>query len=565
MMLLAASAAQSFRRRAPGLIDPPPSGGSSIVSNPVTTARNATGSGTRYDVTTDAEFDAVPHGALTPGSVVNIFWKSTPYLRKWGYRTRATETDKCYYWGVTDASGNRPRFNFAGASTALGCNPGLIGGNAALNIFNTASPFSLEDFGGVIIRDAASGDSGVTKPCWLIIANLELYGSGLNASFTGLPATTGGSRPALNYIDSASGIRVQRGADIYTENCVIHDCPWGFYSHISSGLIADICERMILRNNRWYNGGRVGAGTEHNVYIQCINPIVEGNYFGPLISGADGAAYKSRCAGEIFRYNWIETHARACDWVEVEEQVNGTAAAVDAADYGIDHIYGNVIVYDDSITVDPIHPVHFGGDKSGEQQLLATGVSPPGAEFTGPVVNGKKGYRQLAYFYNNTYVCRGKMPIRLFDINEESSTVKAWNNLFVVDKAGSAAYGAGAFAIMERAGTLQLLGGNILHAISGSTLADTVLDGLLSSYTDVTWVTITRTVTPITSNPLLTSISTQDYTVGASSPARSAAVSTPGGLPASWKNLPVEYMPMRRSNGMAARAAVTTIGAFEYA
>lgn len=541
------------------------SSSASIPSNPVTTARNATGAGTRYDVTTDAEFDAVPWGALVAGDVVNVFWKSTPYARKWAMRSRATSTNPIYVWGVTNASGDRPRFNFAGASTALGCNPGLIGGNASLNIFNTASPFSLEDFGGVIIRDAASGDSGVTKPCWITIANLEMYGSGVNASFTGLPATTGGSRPALNYIDSASGIRVQRGADITIDNCVVHNCPWGFYSHISSGLIADICERMTLRNSRWYDGGRAFAGTEHNVYIQCINPVVEGNYFGPLITNSDGAAYKSRCAGEIFRYNWVETHARACDWVEMEEQTNGSAAGVDVADYGIDHIYGNVIVYDDSITVDPIHPVHFGGDKSGQQEMLTTGVPPPGAEYTSPTANGKKLYRQLAYFYSNTYICRGKMPIRLFDINEESSTMKLWNNLVVVDKAGSAAYGAGVFAILERAGTLQFLGGNLFHAISGSTLDDTVLDGLLSSYTDVTWCTLTRTVSPITTNPLLTSISTQTYTVGASSPARSLAVSTPSGLPGSWRALPVEYMPVKRSNGMTVRSAVTTSGAFEYA
>ncbi|MGK7573570.1 hypothetical protein ACSRB2_22360, partial [Salmonella enterica] len=79
--------------------------------------------------------------------------------------------------------------------------------------------------------------------------------------YTGLPATSGGSRPTVAYIDSASGIRVQRGKDIYVENCVIHDNPWGFYSHISSGLQQDICERMVLRNNRFYAGGRLSAST----------------------------------------------------------------------------------------------------------------------------------------------------------------------------------------------------------------------------------------------------------------------------------------------------------------
>ena len=204
--------------------NPPPSG-DSVVSNPVTTALNATGSGTRYDVTTDAEFDNVPWGSLVAGDVVNVFHKATPYARKWAMRSRGTEANPVIVNGVTDASGNRPAFNFAGASTALGCNPGLIGGNASLNIFNTASAFSLEDFGGLIIRDAASGEGGAgSKPCWIKIRNLELYGTTGNPTYSGLPSTPGGSRPTVAYIDAASGIRVQRGSDIFVENCVM-DSP----------------------------------------------------------------------------------------------------------------------------------------------------------------------------------------------------------------------------------------------------------------------------------------------------------------------------------------------------
>jgi hypothetical protein len=346
-----------------------PSGSAPAVpTNTVTTALTATGTGTTYNCYTDADIDLVPWGALGAGDVVNVYWKSTPYARKWGMgrniANTGTSSNPIIVNGVTDASGNRPKFNFNGATTARGSNPSLLTGpyfgNTAYDLYDQADTYNnLEDYTGILIRGFYQ-----SSPAYIQIKNLEVYGA--RGTFTALSGTT------RSYITSTLGyptsaIRVQNGNDVLIENCVIKDCGWGVFTQTNGPNLVDTVNRFTMRKCFLSGNGVVGSGTEHNAYIQGTNPVIEGNYFGPLIDGALGSSYKSRASGEIFRYNWVETNARAIDFVEPEDQASGTIGIYDQADYGIDHVYGNVIAVDEDqmkTQNEVYHPFHFGSDKN---------------------------------------------------------------------------------------------------------------------------------------------------------------------------------------------------------
>jgi hypothetical protein len=354
------------------------SGGSSVAvpTDYVTTALTATGSGTTYNVYSDADMDNVPWGALGRGDVVNIYWKSTPYARKWGMgrnvANTGTASNPIIVNGVTDASGNRPRFNFNGATTAKGSNPSLLPGwtgGTGFDMYQIGNIYNLEDYAGILIRGFYQ-----SSPKYIQVKNLEIYGA--RGSFTNLSGAN------QNYITGTSGIRYQNGDDVLIENCVIRDCAWGVYTQTNGPTTLDTINRFTLRKSFLTGNGVVGASTEHNAYIQATSPIIEGNYFGPLIVGALGSSYKSRASGEIFRYNWVEANARAIDFVEPEDQTSGTVGIYDQADYGIDHVYGNIIAVDDDQMKagnEVYHPFHFGTDKdyylAFDPVYLSTGTS----------------------------------------------------------------------------------------------------------------------------------------------------------------------------------------------
>jgi hypothetical protein len=331
-----------------------------VPTDYVTTALTATGPGTTYNVYSDTDMDNVPWGALGRGDVVNIYWKATPYARKWGMgrnvANTGTASNPIIVNGVTDASGNRPRFNFNGATTAKGSNPSLLPGwtgGTGFDMYQIGNIYNLEDYAGILIRGFYR-----SSPTHIQIKNLEVYGA--RGTFINL---SGATQP---YITATSGIRFQNGNDVLIENCVVKDCGWGIYTQTGDPTLLDTVNRFTLRKSFLTGNGVIGAETEHNAYIQATSPVIEGNYFGPLIVGAKGSSYKSRASGEIFRYNWVEANARAIDLVEPESQESGTVGIYDQTDYGIDHVYGNVIAVDDDQMKsgnEVYHPFHFGTDK----------------------------------------------------------------------------------------------------------------------------------------------------------------------------------------------------------
>jgi hypothetical protein len=608
---------------------------SPAVSNPVTYAVTATGTGTTYNVYSDTDMDNVPWGALGAGDAVNIYWKSTPYTRKWGTGRNldrlGTQTNPIVINGVTDASGNRPRFNWDGGVTAKGSNPSLLSAWVAANPGVTPST----KYDSFLQGDVNNGEklAGIwiyggfaSKPSFFQIKNLEVYGTRGNTaiaqpagSFTNLSGSV--ENYAFRILDfragiydgdrayEASGIRFQSGADGLVENCVIRDCGWGVFTQISSKTINSIFERFTMRNCRLSLCGNPGADTEHNAYVQCINPVIEGNYFGKLINDAKGSSYKSRSGGGVFRYNWVEGNARALDFVEPEEQgpfddstpgYVGSSDMISLADFGVDHVYGNVICIDRALMGpgDFTNQLHFGGDKNNEQASIpyATPYDPlaRAALFQSPKVGGKKLYPQRLFFYNNTYVLIGMSRLNFFDVSDSGATVEMWNNLFFTTSNNQAGYLSGWANVAKIGGNFVYHGlTNVMYSDKTSTPPARINHGELfgygSSYIDPSKTSVNgQTGVQIlagsanaadlydadrnaawignspTSNPQLTNIAAYNFqpTVGGSATG-AGTVSFPAAVGAGFKSLPVQFQPVTRSNGMIARTSLTTIGAIQ--
>jgi hypothetical protein len=489
-------------------------------SDPVTAPMH--GSHATYDVGPGKPYlepDTVPWGQLTAGDVVNIHHRAAPYKWKLCVRGSGTKESPIVINGVTDPSGTRPRFDFNGARTASGCS----------DVFDTSSQYSLEDYGGIVVRGGRT-DPYRYKPKWIVIKNLELTGAAPGSSFVGL---TGATRP---YSGAPAAIWIQPSADVVIENDVIHDHAFGVFTMSKEDSLESACERITVRSSRIWGNGVVGSYLVHNLYVQSTNPVIEGNYFGTTRAGSLGASYKSRASGEVFRYNYVEASARAIDWVYAEEQSPGIATQ---ADYGVDYAYGNVIVNDCGLGACASNPIHYGGDNLGEQENTTTPFTP------------SIPYRGRLFFYNNTVVERvsssNSWRTSVFDLSLRDTTVEAWNNVFLFE-------GSSHFSWVEVAGKLNLRGTNLAF---GAPVADASDQALAVNHG------VSKLGALVTSDPKLT-----ELRPGAGSGALDVATGLPAGVnpSAPYAQVPVSMEPSFKKNGMSTRAprgAALDLGALE--
>ena len=490
-------------------------------SDPVTSAQM--GSGTTYNVgpgQSIPEPDGVPFGELAPGDVVNIHWRAEPYRWKLCFRGQGTEAAPIVINGVTNAQGQRPVFDFDGATTASGC----------ANVFDPTNVWSLEDYGGIVIKPGVDDPYGY-QPKWLEIRNLELRGAGISRSFTG---TDGTSR---EYVDAGAAVWIQPSTDITLENNVIYDNAFGVFTMAKDEELRFACQRVTLRSNRVYGNGLGGSYLEHNVYMQATNPVVEGNFFGIVRSGAEGSSYKSRSSGEIFRYNHVVGSARAVDLVQSEGQSDGIAQE---SDYGTDYVYGNVIEVDCALEHCGAFPIHYGGDNLGEQENSEALFSP------------SEPYRRQLYFYNNTVVFKvdreQSWRASVFDLSERDTQVSAWNNLF-------AFRGSSRYAWVQHAGQLRLDPANFVDGTVEPSDERALPLNFEVAGTDLLH----------SGSAMFVGEAQNNYRLSASSSARTKATMEPPNLDPAYADIPVKFEPLPgRVNGLKPRITASDLGAFEH-
>ncbi|HET8687965.1 MAG TPA: hypothetical protein VFM18_15115, partial [Methanosarcina sp.] len=508
-----------------------------VASNPVTTALTGLrtfniGPGQTYP--TPGDFTG--WNSLQAGDVVNIFYSATPYQWKLGIRAQGTSINPVIINGVTDSSGNRPKFDFAGAATVPGMS--VANGSGTLNIFGT-DPTQFEVLCGFVIVSGKNDDYNTYKPKWIQVQNIEFTGARSGATFTASNGTT-------QTYGSASAIRLEACANVTISNCVCTDSGFGIFTKAALQDLNHCTENVIIRNCRVYGNGVSGSYFEHNFYVQSTSPIIEGNYIGQVRSGSQGSSYKARCSNEIFRYNYVEASARACDWVHSEESLQGVTASTG---YGLCYAYGNTIVNDFNLPRGGAsNPIHYGGDNEGEDHGTGTLIDP--TTLTYP-------YRTQLYFFNNTVINKATVAqnyrTAIFQPSLVGVKIDAWSNIFVCQ-------GTSNFAWVTEVGTVNLRGTNILNG----TVTNATDYGV-----DATRYAINQLGTLTTTDASIVDITNGDYRINSGSPAIDASTTLPGGSTAATvqSTYPINYQPNLKTNGLVVRTvqgSALDLGSMEY-
>lgn len=498
----------------------------SVASNPVTVALSGirvfeVGPGKTY-----TEVSAVPWYSLSAGDVVNIYHRSTPYIAKFGIFAQGSAIAPIIINGVTDANGNRPVINGSGATVNSNVMPGTSD-----NLFAAGD----EGYGVITIKRRPSRPT-TENPSWITIQNLEVTGGASTNSYINSLGTS------VTY-DFSAGIWCQPSSDITIRNCVIHDNSQGIFTMSKAGGIGESCQRFKVLYNRIYDNGAVESGYEHGCYLQGYDFLVEGNYLGRGMVGSAGSTYKSRIGKEVFRYNWVESTARAIDMVHPEF----TDAFVAYSDFGIDYVYGNVIVNDEELDGNAWRPIHYGSDSSD-----GGGEWEPGAGLTSPV-----NHRKKLYFFSNTYFSRNNNTQTdqfVFQLSWPDTVCEAWGNIFALRGSNSQ------LSLMYMAGVLNLRGTNIISAY-GTPQDYSTLRGATTQSCQVN-----RIGSVVSSDPNFMSESVYDFSLNAGSPALDLYSSIPPGIDSSIESdHVVRSQPIRRMNGIESRPAIgtTDLGAIE--
>jgi hypothetical protein len=328
---------------------------------------DAVSPGSRYDVCASCrhtELTTIPWNALSPGSVVNVFYRAEPYRTKIALRVSGTATKPIILNGVMDAAGNRPVISGDGAVTAKS--------NANSGIYQDEHPEYGEGLALILIKRSQTTDPFGYKPKFIRIRNLELR-STYGRSFT---AQNGQIK---QYSNSAAGIWADVVEDLTVDNVIVTDHAFGIFINNRNAnhmVDAETSRHLTVRNSQIFGNGRVGSYLEHNLYLQGVGCTVEGNTIGTLRDGARGSSYKDRCSGSVIRNNTITCAARCLDLVHDESgspKVRDTPTD-NAPDYDSSIVTGNKISSRRSISC-----LHFGGDNLGE------GVGPFPTYRNGPL------------------------------------------------------------------------------------------------------------------------------------------------------------------------------------
>jgi hypothetical protein len=271
-------------------------------------------------------------------------------------------------------------------------------------VFTTAPQFG-ESLGGILIQRGQGEAYEGPKPSHIHIKNLVLRNA--KGSYTSVAGTT------VAYGITAC-IYVMHSAHLLIENNDIYGCGNGIFFMAKDGLLSQTSEDPVIRGNKVYGNGTVNSFLEHNLYVQSARPVIERNYIGKLVTGAQGSSLKDRSANATIRYNYIvSSEGRALDMVDSQDQ--GTNGIITLPEYGRDRVHGNVFFVDSAGTA-----IHYGGDTWCETE--GSNVCVPLSE-----------YRSLLEFYDNTvvYTLQGWRNV-LFDLSLQNTRVNAWNNIFHV-------------------------------------------------------------------------------------------------------------------------------------
>lgn len=527
----------------------------------VTQPLDATASGVRIDVgggNNDlADLSTLDTAVLTPGSVVNIFHRAQPYSSKLTFFTDGTQTDPIRIHGVTDASGNIPVIDCAGATNVT---PARWSVQYSMGYGCWLLAFTRESEWNVPANDG---------PSHYAFSSISIQGAHPDNTYDG----------GTNYVSGAAGIRIANGTDITFQGMDFQDNSNGLFSASNY-----VIERVSIRGSHFSGNGQVGSYLEHNVYLQAVGGdtpqsiIFEGNTMGPLRAGALGlSGGKFRGTDLVYRYNNTICWQRCLDIVEAQDElpnwIYSNFSAQEIIDrYRTAYVYGNTFKINGSLDWVGAYGIHCGmdtGQGQGNGQVFHSSTGPAAGE---PMARCAEG--GVMHFYHNTIHADASTSYRnsFFDFDAASNgeslytgRVVAANNVWQYLFSGGAHYMQHA----QYSGDVTYVGVN--HANIIGTDTNTIYEG--SSWDDDPTITITGDSAPTfiatfnsSGDPLFTADTGSDPLGFDLSPqAGSPIIGAAGALSAAMQAYPVLLQPNLPSlgGGALARSSTNNLGAFE--
>jgi hypothetical protein len=330
---------------------------------------------------------------LVAGDVVNIYYSPTPYATKFALRASGKSGKPIIINGVADANGKLPEITGANAVTATDA--------IAQGFFTSSGGSAIEPFG-VIVLYRGLNDAYGYKPANVTIQNLRITGAAPGNQYTDHTGTL------QTYPQFTAGIYAVAAQYLTIQNDELFGNGLGIFVNDQNDL-AGTSFFVTLRGNYIHDNGVAGSFSEHNVYVQGVRSLYEGNVIGQLIPNAQGASLKDRSSGPVVRYNFIVSAARAIDLVDSE---GGSPETLSDPLYDYGWVYGNVIVDDfDNPGASSGDIIHWGGDSTVYSEY-----------HNGPL-----------YFYDNTLFIRATQAqaysLSAFDLPTNRQSIVLANNI----------------------------------------------------------------------------------------------------------------------------------------
>jgi hypothetical protein len=252
--------------------------------------------GTVYDVGPSQAYKtiaSVPWPSLAPGSTVRIHNDDTTgtnpttyheYFQVVGHASRTQPIRVC---GVPDAEGNLPVIDAANSTGVP-----------------NASAYADENYGVVVIGGSYTSNwAGLYTGTWngaqdIIVEGLEIKNAispNTATSPQGVVGTAWGAFSAC--------IRLFASMDTVVRGVNAHNCGLGFFSDFNASEGYAMVANTLYEGNHLHANGVNGSYSEHQLYIQGWNQVVQFNVIDQYPSGAQGSNLKSRGYPDVIRYN----------------------------------------------------------------------------------------------------------------------------------------------------------------------------------------------------------------------------------------------------------------------
>lgn len=265
--------------------------------------------GRTYDVGPSQTYKtirSVPWATLAAGSTVRIHNEDTTgaspttYYEYFQLAAKATRIQPVRVCGVPDSRGNLPVID---ASNAVG-----------------SSTVSVYSAGYAAVGIGTTGWAGVYTGTWtgsqyLIVEGLKIQNAKPPYTYTTPAGAEGTAWPAFS-----ACIRLFASMNTVVRGIDANNCGLGFFSDFNAGNGFAAVVNTLYEGNHLHNNGIAGSDTEHQMYIQGWNELVQFNVIDGYQSGAGGSNLKGRGFPEIIRYNRFgDGAARQLDLVDNQD------------------------------------------------------------------------------------------------------------------------------------------------------------------------------------------------------------------------------------------------------